>query len=336
MKIFATIAVSALMVLGSLYYTNEQVKDLADKVARLTALGASQTISSLTSYTPAIDVDVLPITDITTNTTKKITWANVKASLKTYQDTLYSPTFSTSAGLSALLSDETGSGGGIVRATGPTISGAQLTGSPTLTTPSFDVAGADATGDIYYNGGSGVFTRLGIGSTGNLLTVTAGVPAWASASSDFAFGFVRSTGLLSTASSTIYGLTVGSTLAATTTNNLLVENNASTTNLTASREIRFSSGSNFSGWASSTGYEIIVNANTNNGPTTIGGYVSDTATCSAGKVVVGGGGKASDSESFPLISSSYPTGNSSWTVRWQGTSNSTNNDVNAYAICVKP
>ncbi len=38
-----------------------------------------------------------------------------------------------------------------------------------------------AAGDIHYRDGSGNFTRLGIGGTGNLLTVASGLPAWTSA-----------------------------------------------------------------------------------------------------------------------------------------------------------
>lgn len=39
--------------------------------------------------------------------------------------------------------------------------------------------GSDATGDIWYRNSSGLLTRLGIGSTGNVLTVAAGLPSWA-------------------------------------------------------------------------------------------------------------------------------------------------------------
>jgi hypothetical protein len=35
-----------------------------------------------------------------------------------------------------------------------------------------------ATGDIYYRDSSGYFTRLGIGSTGNILRVSGGLPNW--------------------------------------------------------------------------------------------------------------------------------------------------------------
>src|SRR3990167_7634668 len=37
-----------------------------------------------------------------------------------------------------------------------------------------------ATGDIYYRNSSGIFTRLGIGSTDNVLKVDSGLPSWGS------------------------------------------------------------------------------------------------------------------------------------------------------------
>ena len=42
---------------------------------------ADTKISGLTAYTTPIDTDVVPIVDITNTTTKKITWANIKATL---------------------------------------------------------------------------------------------------------------------------------------------------------------------------------------------------------------------------------------------------------------
>jgi len=59
---------------------------------------ANRKITELSSYTPALDADVLPIVDNATSTTKKITWANIKATLKTYFDTLYPSGSGTSSG----------------------------------------------------------------------------------------------------------------------------------------------------------------------------------------------------------------------------------------------
>jgi hypothetical protein len=53
--------------------------------------------------------------------------------------------------------------------------------SPALTTPT--ISTATTNGDLLYGTGSGALTRLGIGSTSQVLTVAGGVPSWATASS---------------------------------------------------------------------------------------------------------------------------------------------------------
>jgi hypothetical protein len=77
-----------------------------------------------------------------------------------------SASFTTSAGLAGLLSDETGTGSFV------------LASSPTLTTPVINL-GTNATGDIYYRSAGGLFTRLPIGSAGQVLSVAGGIPSWA-------------------------------------------------------------------------------------------------------------------------------------------------------------
>jgi len=58
---------------------------------------------------------------------------------------------------------------------------------------------SDATGDLWYRNASGFMTRLGIGSTGQVLTVAAGLPSWATAGAGSGWGLTGNTGLSSTA-----------------------------------------------------------------------------------------------------------------------------------------
>lgn len=46
-------------------------------------------VSALTNYTTPLDADIVPVVDTANTTTKGTTWANIKATLKTYFDTLY-------------------------------------------------------------------------------------------------------------------------------------------------------------------------------------------------------------------------------------------------------
>jgi hypothetical protein len=56
--------------------------------------------------------------------------------------------------------------------------GTETLTNKTLTSPVINV-GSDATGDIYYRNASGLFTRLGIGTSGQILSVSSsGIPEW--------------------------------------------------------------------------------------------------------------------------------------------------------------
>jgi len=53
----------------------------------------------------------------------------------------------------------------------------QTLSNKSLTSPKINV-GSDATGDVYYRDSGGSFSRLAVGSTGQVLTVAGGLPAW--------------------------------------------------------------------------------------------------------------------------------------------------------------
>lgn len=53
---------------------------------------------------------------------------------------------------------------------------------------------SDATGDIWYRNASGFMTRLGIGTTGQVLTVAAGLPSWATAGAGSGWGLTGNAG----------------------------------------------------------------------------------------------------------------------------------------------
>lgn len=331
MQVLVSLIISALMVLGSISYVQEKNG----------SLGANQKISELTAMTSIDDADTIPVVDNSgTPTTKKITWANATSSLQTWYDGRYQTILTNSAGLRSALSDETGTGLAVFGTT-PTLT-TPILNSATITTPYINVSGTEAAGDLLYlSDNGGTLSRLAVGTNGNLLTVSSGIPSWTDVSTgNTTFGFIRTGGLLSTASSTIYGLTVGSTLAATTTNNLVVENNASTTNLYVDRSIKLNTGSQMIGFASSTNYEIVTGTFT--GPTTAGNsnHVTGSVSCTGTKKVLGGGvyntsvgTNGSQSVEGTRPNSTYTGWDSSVVTTANG---GTGGTWTVYAICITP
>lgn len=101
-----------------------------------------------------------------------------------------------------------------------TIGTGAIIGRPTMT------LGSDATADIYYRNASGLFTRLGIGSNGDILTVSSGLPAWITPSSGGSVTSVAAGNGMNFSTIT----TTGSVVLGTPSNITLASTNSVTTN----------------------------------------------------------------------------------------------------------
>lgn len=116
-------------------------------------------ISSLTSYTTPVDSDFVAVVDTANATTKKTSWANLKATLKAYFDTVYTLT---------LL-------GGVP--TSRTINGQALSGNITLTKSDLSLGNVDNTSDSTKNSATATLTnkritkRVGTTTTSSSLTI---------------------------------------------------------------------------------------------------------------------------------------------------------------------
>lgn len=81
-----------------------------------------------------------------------------------------------------------------------------------------------------------------------------------------------------------------------------------------------------------SGWEIVSQTSTHT--TLAGGGFERTATCPAGKKVMGGGGKLNPPEALLLVSDSWPAADDEWKVQYTNTSIlPLTNDVTVYAIC---
>lgn len=114
------------------------------------AAGVASSTHSATSKTTPVDADELPIVDSASSwSLKKLTWANLKATLKTYFDTLYLGISATAANASQLLGF-TWASPGTIGSTAPN-SGAFTTLSATG-----NVTLGDATTDTLNVGNGGI------------------------------------------------------------------------------------------------------------------------------------------------------------------------------------
>lgn len=180
-------------------------------------------------------------------------------------------------------SSETGDISAVTAGTG--ISGGGTSGAVTITN---DMATTITTnGDLIYGTGSGTYTRRGIGTTGQILTVSGGVPTWASPAGggkilQVVMGTTSTQTRSTTSTFTDTGLTATITPSATTSKVLvMVHHNGVSKSFNNTRGnlqlLRNSTNIiTFSGYAGETG-----NTNTNNPGTVSTSYLDSPATTSA-------------------------------------------------------
>jgi hypothetical protein len=132
--------------------------------------------------------------------------------------------------------------------------------------------GSDATGDIYYRSSGGLLTRLGVGSNGNVLTLSSGLPSWQAptASSDLTGAAIKTNIHIVddadyTVASTDYivlykTMTAGRTLtlpsAASSTNRMLIIKNGGAGAFSITTSVSFRENSSVTGTSISTGQSV--------------------------------------------------------------------------------
>jgi hypothetical protein len=134
-----------------------------------------------------------------------------------YRPLIGMPTPTSQDGTTLLSNDFSYKQVGTAQLASAAVTTAKLGSSLTLTTPSITL-GSDATGDLFYRNSGGAVTRLGIGTTGQVLAVTSGLPAWATSSASLST--TDGTHTVSSTSSQTYGdcFVIGGSAGAATVN----------------------------------------------------------------------------------------------------------------------